>query len=89
VALALAPDFAVTRLLSPSPEAGKVAPAIVGKGGRDPGRRKPFVSKAAPEAARAMTRLYARAVEAAALAAREEADRHLFDAADAPRKASP
>ena len=48
--------------------------------------RKPFVSKAAPEAAHALTRLYARAAEAAALAAREENDRHLFDA---PEKRTP
>lgn len=80
VALALAPDFTVAKLLSPSKEIARAAPAVVGKGGREPGRRKPFVSKAAPEAARALTRLYARAAEAAALAAREESDRHLFDA---------
>jgi hypothetical protein len=53
---------------------------VVGKGAKGTGPRKPFVSKAAPDAARALTRLYARASEAAALAAREEADRHLFDA---------
>ena len=86
LALALGPDFAVARLLSPSLQVAKVAPAVVGKGGREPGRRKPFVSKAAPEAARALTRLYARAAEAALLAAREETDRHLFDA---PEKRSP
>ena len=82
VALALGPDFTVARLLSPSHQMTRAAPAVVGKGGREPGRRKPFVSKAAPEAARALTRLYARAAEAALLAAREETDRHLFDTAD-------
>jgi hypothetical protein len=46
-----------------------------GKGGCEPGGRKPFVSGAAPGAARTLTRLYARVVEAAAMAAREEADR--------------
>ena len=80
VAMALSPDFSVARLLSASPAVAKAAPAVVGKGGREPGRRKPFVSKSAPDAARALTRLYARAAEAAALAAREESDRHLFDA---------
>jgi hypothetical protein len=78
--MSLLPDLSVARLLSQSPQAAKVAPAVVGKGGREPARRKRFVSKAAPEAAKALTRLYARAVEAAAMAAREEADRHLFDA---------
>jgi mono/diheme cytochrome c family protein len=87
VALALGTDLAVARLLSPSPQVTKAAPAVVGKGGREPGRRKPFVSKAAPEAARALTRLYARAAEAASLAAREESDRHLFDAPE--KRASP
>lgn len=43
-------------------------------------RCSPFLSQTAPDAAQALTRLYARAVEAAAMAAREEADRHLFDA---------
>jgi mono/diheme cytochrome c family protein len=80
VAMALGTDLAVARLLSSSPQVAKAAPAVVGKGGREPGRRRPFVSKAAPEAAHALTRLYARAAEAAAMAAREEADRHLFDA---------
>lgn len=82
VAMGLGLDFAVTRLAASSqgPELSRVAPAVVGKGGRDPGKRKPFVSKTAPGPARALTRLYARAVEAAALAAKEEADRHLFDA---------
>jgi hypothetical protein len=80
VAMALSPDFAVVRLVSSNPSVAKAAPAVVGKGSREAGRRKAFVSKAAPDAARALTRLYARASEAAALAAREEADRHLFDA---------
>ena len=80
VAMALAPDFSVARLFSPNPQIAKAAPAVVGKGARGSGPRKPFVSRSAPEAARALTRLYARASEAAALAAREETDRHLFDA---------
>ena len=80
VAMALALDLSVARLLSGEPSVAKAAPAVVGKGGREPGRRKPFVSRAAPDAARALTRLYARAAEAASLAAREESDRHLFDA---------
>jgi mono/diheme cytochrome c family protein len=80
VAMSLAPDFAVARLLSPNPQVAKAAPAVVGKGGKTSGPRKAFVSKAAPDAAKALTRLYARASEAAAMAAREEADRHLFDA---------
>jgi hypothetical protein len=79
VAMALAPDFSVLRLLSANPQVAKAAPAVVGKGGKGSGPRKPFVSKAAPETARALTRLYARAAEAAALAAKEESDRHLFD----------
>lgn len=79
VAMALGPDLAVARLLSPNAQVMKAAPAVVGKGGRAPGQRKPFVSKAAPETARALTRLYARAAEAASMAAKEEADRHLFD----------
>ncbi len=87
VALALGPDLTVSRLLSANPTIAKAAPAVVGKGGREPGRRKPFVSKAAPQAARALTRLYARAVEASLLAAREESDRHLFDAPE--KRASP
>lgn len=80
VAMALLPDLSVARLFSTNPAVSKAAPAVVGKGGREPGRRKPFVSKTAPDAARALTRLYARAAEAASLAAREESDRHLFDA---------
>ena len=87
VAMALGPDLSVVRLLSPNPSVAKAAPAVVGKGGKGSGPRKPFVSKAAPETARALTRLYARAAEAAALAAKEEADRHLFDAAE--KRASP
>lgn len=88
VAMALGNDFVVTRLLSSSPEGAKVAPAVVGKGGKAPAQRKAFVSKAAPEAARTLTRLYARAAEGAAMAAREETERHLFDVPDA-RKSSP
>jgi len=80
IAMALAPDLSVARLLSQDPLVAKAAPAVVGKGGREVGRRKPFVSKSAPDAAKALTRLYARAAEAAAMAAREESDRHLFDA---------
>ena len=87
VAMALGPDLSVVRLLSPNPSVAKAAPAVVGKGGKGSGPRKPFVSKAAPETARALTRLYARAAEAAALAAKEEADRHLFDAPE--KRASP
>jgi hypothetical protein len=77
----------LVRLLSPDPQVAKVAPAVVGKGSKGSGSRKPFVSKAAPEAARALTRPYARAAEAAALAAREEGDRHLFDVPE--KRASP
>ncbi len=80
LAMALSPDLSVARLLSQSEQVTKAAPAVVGKGGREPARRKAFVSKAAPDAAKALTRLYARAAEAAAIAAHEEADRHLFDA---------
>lgn len=80
LAMVLASDLSVARLWSQNPSVSKAAPAVVGKGGREPARRKPFVSKAAPDAAKALTRLYARAVEAAAMAAREEAERHLFDA---------
>lgn len=82
VAMGLSTDFAVARLLSPNAAVAQAAPAVVGKGSREAGRRKPFVSKAAPEAAKALTRLYARAAEAAAMAAKEEADRHLFDVPD-------
>lgn len=89
VALGLAPDFSVGRLVSAAPGIARAAPAVVGQGGREPGKRKPFVSRAAPEAARALTRLYARAVEAAALAAKEESDRHLFDPPDPVKAASP
>lgn len=88
VAMGLAPDFSVAKLVSASPDVARAAPAVVGKGGREPGKRKAFVSRAVPETARALTRLYARAVEAAALAAKEEADRHLFDAPD-PARAPP
>jgi mono/diheme cytochrome c family protein len=89
LALALGLDFAVVRLVSSAPEAAKVAAAVVGKGGKEPARRKPFVSKAAPDAAKTLTRLYARAVEAASLAGREEADRHLFDSPETGKRASP
>jgi hypothetical protein len=89
VALGLAPDFTVAKLVSGGPDISKIAAAVLGKGGRDSGRRKPFVSKAAPEAALALTRLYARAVEVAALAAKEEADRHLFDAPEASKATIP
>ncbi|MCA1827265.1 MAG: cytochrome c [Myxococcales bacterium] len=87
VAMALGPDLSVVRLLSADPQVAKAAPAVVGKGGKGSGQRRPFVSKAAPDAARALTRLYARAAEAAALAAKEEADRHLFDAPE--KRSSP
>jgi hypothetical protein len=46
---------------------------------RQPDLSRPFSFKANPGQARALTRLYARAVEAAALASKDEADRHLFD----------
>src|SRR5207248_10842409 len=42
IAMALAPDFTVVRLAPTTPDVLKVAPAVVGKGGKDPGRRKPF-----------------------------------------------
>jgi hypothetical protein len=80
LAMALTTELQVLHLVSPAAAAAKAAPAVVGKGDRAPGRRRPFVSKSAPEAARELTRLYARAAEAASLAAKEEADRHLFDA---------
>ncbi len=89
VAMAMALDFTVLRLVSGAPEIARVAPAVVGKGGKEPAGRKPFVSKAAPDAAKALTRLYARAVEAAGMAGREEADRHLFDSPEASKRASP
>lgn len=80
-ALGLANDYSVAKLLSGGAglDLAKVAPGVVGKGGREPGKRKAFVSKAAPDQAAAITRLYARAIEVAAIAAKEEADRHLFD----------
>ncbi|MBS2023980.1 MAG: cytochrome c [Deltaproteobacteria bacterium] len=83
-ALGLANDFSVQRLLSGGAalDLSKVTAGVVGKGGREPGKRKPFVSKGAPEQAAAITRLYARAVELAAIANKEESDRHLFDAPD-------
>ncbi|HEX9576645.1 MAG TPA: c-type cytochrome [Myxococcales bacterium] len=89
VAMAMGLDFTVLRLVSGAPEIARVAPAVVGKGGKEPAGRKPFVSKAAPDAAKALTRLYARAVEAAAMAGREEADRHLFDSPEASKRDSP
>jgi mono/diheme cytochrome c family protein len=90
VGLALSPTFTVLRVVGtkgPS-ELRALSAAAVGKGGREPGKRRPFVSKADPEQAAALTRLYARAVEGAALAAREEADRHLFDPPEPAKAAS-
>ena len=90
-ALALSREFAVARLLA-GPGAGdldKLAQAVRGKGARDPGSRRPFVYKKSPEQAAALTRLYARAVEVAALAAKDESDRHLFDPPDTAPKKSP
>ena len=89
VAMGLLPDFSVARLVSSSPDVSRVAPVVVGKGAREPGKRKAFVSRVAPETAHALTRLYARAAEVAALAAREEADRHLFDAPETSKAPSP
>src|SRR5205807_2327273 len=79
VAIALSPALSVVKLVGGpgSSELHKIASSVVGKGSRDPGQRRPFVVKGAPERAAALTRLYARAVEAAAVAAKEEADRHL------------
>jgi mono/diheme cytochrome c family protein len=83
VAMGLANDFSVLKLVpAPGLDLSKVAAAVIGKGGREPGKRKPFIAKGAPEQAAALTRLYARAVEAAAIAAKEEADRHIFDPPD-------
>jgi len=82
LAMALANDFSVLYLRAPNLDLSKVAPAVIGKGGREPGKRKAFLSKTAPEQAAKLTRLYARAVEAAAIAAKEEADRHIFDPPD-------
>ena len=80
LALGLANDFSVVKLAgAPGLDLSKVAPSVLGRGGREPGKRKAFASKAAPEQAAALTRLYARAVEAAAAAFKDEADRHLFD----------
>lgn len=80
LALGLANDFSVVKLAgAPGLDLSKVAPSVLGKGGREPGKRNAFASKSAPEQAAALTRLYARAVEAAAAAFKEEADRHLFD----------
>jgi mono/diheme cytochrome c family protein len=89
VAMGLLPDFSVAKLVSENPDVARVAPAVVGKGGREPGKRKAFVSRIAPETARAVTRLYARAVEVAAIAAKEESDRHLFDAPEAAKAPAP
>jgi len=89
VAMGLANDFSVLKLVpAPGLDLSKVAPAVVGKGGREPSKRKAFVSRAAPAQAAALTRLYARVVEAAAIAAKEESDRHLFDQPDVPGKSS-
>ena len=81
VALALDNDFRVRRLVGAlgAGRLEKLEAAVVGKGGREPSSRRPFAFKPAPEQAQALTRLYARAAEAAALAAKEEGDRHLFD----------
>src|SRR5262249_20913148 len=90
VALALSPEFTVLRLVG-SKGAGEwraLSAAAVGKGGREPGKRRPFVSKAAPEQARALARREARAVGGPALAAREEADRPLFDPPEAAKAAA-
>ena len=89
-AMGLARDFTVVRLIGGpgGPDLSRVAPAVVGKGGREPGKRRPFTSRAASEQAQLLTRLYARAVEAAAMAAKEEADRHLFDIPEQASKAT-
>jgi len=81
VALALSKEFKVLRIVGGpgTRELHKLSAVVLGKGARDPGLRRPFVYKPAPERARALTRLYARAVEAAAVAEKEEVDRHLFD----------
>jgi mono/diheme cytochrome c family protein len=91
LALALSPTFVVQKLVA-GPRAGdlgKLPSAVMGKGGREPTSRRPFVFKDSPERAKALTRLYARAVEAAALAAKEESDRHIFDAPEQTTKAKP
>lgn len=81
VALALDNDFRVRKLAGfpRSADLHDLSAAVVGKGSRDSASRRPFSFKANPGQAKALTRLYARAVEAAALAAKDEADRHLFD----------
>jgi hypothetical protein len=79
LALALDNGFLVERLAAPGADLGSVAPAVLGHGSREPGKRRPFAAAAAPEQAAALTRLYARAVEGAAMAAKDEADRHIFD----------
>ncbi len=91
VALALSPGFTVVKVvgLPGTGDLHKLAAAAVGKGSRNPGERKPFVFKPSPERAHALTRLYARAVEASALAAKEEADRHLFDPPEPTAKVRP
>ena len=87
LALGLANDFSVVKLAGgPGLDLSKVAPSVLGKGGREPGKRKAFASKSAPEQAAALTRLYARAVEGAAAAFKEEADRHLFDQPESTAK---
>ena len=88
-AMGLGRDFSVVRLVGGpgGPDLSRVAPAVVGKGGREPGKRRPFTSRAAPQQAELLTRLYARAVEAAAMAAKDEADRHLFDVPEHAAKA--
>jgi mono/diheme cytochrome c family protein len=87
LAMGLANDYSVLKLVpAPGLDLSKVAPAVVGKGGREPGKRKEFISKTAPAQAAALTRLYARAVEAIAIASKEESDRHLFDQPDSSAK---
>jgi mono/diheme cytochrome c family protein len=83
LAMALGNDFSVLRLYpAPGLDLSKVAPSVIGKGGRSPAARKAFISKTAPAQAALLTRLYARAVEAVAISAKEESDRHIFDPPD-------
>ncbi len=90
VALALTPAFCVARVVSGGDaDLSGLAAAALGRGGRDPASRRPFVYKKSPEQAAALTRLYARAVEAAAAAAKDEADRHLFDPPESAAKKAP
>ena len=91
VALAISPEFRVVKLVGAlgAGDVSKLAAAVVGKGGREAGSRRAFALKTQPEQAKALTRLYARTVEAAALAAKEESDRHLFDPPEVSSKAPP